>query len=461
MEAISDVHTLKPTDRYQHPRPKTNPKLSRLSTSPSKLQEGSVVNEGNMTNLATHANGLSPTASANEAPPAVTQASNGDPSKASNFQGSPIAARLAGFDFNDFQLQDHETDHTSNCFTQVPEEYSHNEPKMRPRTEDQRGLLLPATIAHKFSCQSLRPYTAPATFSLSGSHSVSNVLHEQRDNESLRCKIHSSWDSPTIEKNSFGHVVNTPFNLPRTTLVKSFDEFEKDSEVTSHLRNEQNGSCAFGNEHIEHSAEDEDPHLNGYRLRWWMRGLNKRSYSDQESIHKSESAFQSSQNEHSRLETSSHFRVPESSNLEHSGLDLIYSPTCGSLTEDVSDESLVASSANSDIWNPQSHGPVRTYSPSLNFELDRPISSSSGRVQAPTNEDPGLFHGYSLPVEAGESQLTLTKTITPKATPHLTSDSRDGSISREALKDSMPSLPVLPKMDSLLDDLSYLGDAIS
>ncbi|KAI9660687.1 MAG: hypothetical protein M1821_010039 [Bathelium mastoideum] len=414
---ISEIHTLKPNDRYQRPRPDPNPKFSRLSTSPPELQKGH--NEDR-----THLDRLLDARKKNIASVVPTPqyistkppTSSKERSRTPDIQPSTTAHGLSDFDFNNFELDAYQSDDSTSSLDEELGEYIITDPQDRPRSDGYHHLSwsTKARHNHQDSVCSIRSNSAPAVPSLLESHLSSDVTQMQ-------------------------HMIR---------------EFQLDTHEPH----------TFHSEHAKSWIEDECQPNEQY-LESWALGSDQWSYPGRPSMNKDISTSPSLEEHRYPEEPDLSFHLPESLDTEQTGLEFVHSPTCGSLTEDISDESFVTSSASSDIWSPHAQQPLRLHSPSLEYRLDRPSSSASEELQTDLGRhDNGAFHGYSLSEEAGESQLTLTKTITPKATPHLRSGPPDGWISSEELRASMPSLPTLPslpKMDSLLDDLGYLGGVIS
>ncbi|KAI9709107.1 MAG: hypothetical protein M1820_003553 [Bogoriella megaspora] len=393
--ATPDIHTLQPTDRFQKPHPNNDPKRSRVLTSPSILQDNPVQNPIIIqTTCSTPDTNLLPSSPLHLDRPSASREADLVTSLA---EEPNLPSDLAGFDFNDFKIQANIDDQNDDILP--------NEEKwlygsaVRPQTESQ-CICSRSQKEHRRCCSwpSARTETSPELLSPLGSHPVSND-HETSFNHYSQSRLRHNLRSADEDRTG-----------SRSDRRKMAQSDELDNSIWPVI--------------------------------------------PQQSAHENfNSLFEDS--EFLSEPTSSH---GESAYKRRSGLTFMSSSTCGSLTEDASDDSFVTSSASSDIgiWSPQPSRPVRLQSPPLDFELDRPTTSYSNRsptnFQSNTNEG---FLGYSLPDEAGDSQLTLTKTVTPKATPRISS-SHHGYFADEA-----PQLPIPEIQSSLFDDLSFLGGAIS
>ena len=437
--AIASIHTLKPADRFQRPRPDSNPKYSRLLTSPSKLQKEVDKAKSPIDVLAALKNSSTIAVPIAQSHLTDTQSSIEKPIRDSDGTTASDAKEFADFDFNNFQPEVHDFDEHSEFIEEDCNDEDGIEPIVRPRSDDyyRTSRLAKIGYARHLSFPTARFNSAPEIFSPLRSHPVSDVLHRQRFSSAVPSNTLLSQHQMLDQIYEYQiPAAATQLYLPADTRPSTAENTEEDAKFADRPRSRSIESFTFGDKLTEMCEVDGDGPQSDC-----SQSLRSGRHPGQPSL-------------------SSHAR--EYSDNGHHGFDMVSSPTCGSLTEDVSDESFVTSSASSDIWSPHVHPPFRLGSPSIEISLHRPNSSSSREDQADFDNDiTGTFRGYSLPDEAGQSQSTLTKTITPKATPRLVSDSQDRWLSSDNLRESMPSLPTLPKMDSLLDDLSFLGDAIS
>ncbi|KAL9089815.1 MAG: hypothetical protein Q9165_005609 [Trypethelium subeluteriae] len=459
--AISDVHTLRPTDRFQNPRPDSNPKYSRLLTSPSKLEKVLNRAEAEISALPNvfHVDSTLATSDPKEQPAATKNPSD----RAIQASCDPAFSRpseFAGFDFNNFQLEAHNVDVRSYTFEERPESMPFSAPITQLKRDNLSGSFLAIGAGHvrHYSCPSTLFNSGSVIHSSLGSSPLTGAPRRRHSDSSFSCKKLLRQNRSRDLIYSIEHpTANTEIHLPIDARPKTPIHPGKDNLAAGRSYSPSMKSTSVG-ERPDSTLLEED------------YDLPSSLYQESPELARDQWAFSRykgvtgprSASRNSKDHGSTFHPIPKCLNDEANDSELVNSPTCGSLTEDVSDESFVASSASSDVWSPQAYKPLRLPSPSLDFALDRPDSSgTNGIYAAPDRDTTMVFHGYSLPDEAGQSQLTITKTITPKTTPRLRSDSQDGPFSKQDFPESTPSLPTLPKMDSLFDDLGYLGGAIS
>ncbi|KAL9071707.1 MAG: hypothetical protein Q9157_005363 [Trypethelium eluteriae] len=458
--AMSDVHTLQPTDRFQNPRPDSNPKFSRLLTSPSKLEKvpsGARAQIGALPDIL-HVDSTSATSNPGKQSAAARNLSE----KALQASCDPVVSRpsdFAEFDFNNFQLEAHNVNDESNAVEEGPESKPFTETITRPRSNNHSGSFWAIGTSHvrHYSCPSTLFSGGSTIHTPLGSHPVTRRPQWRHSDSSFSCKKVLRQDRWRDLIYPIEHpAANTQIHLPIDTRPMTPIHSGEDSPAADRSYNPSMISANVG-ERPDPTLPEEDHDLSHNLYSRSREPAQEQWAFSYQGVIEPTLASRNSKDNGFSFDSN-----PKYLDDEANGSELVSSPTCGSLTEDVSDESYVASSASSDIWSPQVHKPLWLRSPSLDFALDRPNSSGSNEVYTDPDQDTtGIFYGYSLPDEAGQSQLTITKTITPKTTPRLRSDSQDGSFSKQDFPELTPSLPTLPKMDSLFDDLGYLGGAIS